>query len=67
MYIISVICNKIEIMIKRFFYLLWSSSLQDVWVYLWSKTSVDEKTIAIAKETKSRAKAVKKALKGDLK
>ena len=54
-------------MIKKFFYLLWSSSLEDVWVYLWSKTSIDEKTIAVAKETKSRAKAVKKALKGDLK
>jgi len=54
-------------MIKRFFCLLWTCSLQDVWVYLWSKTSVDEKTIAVVKETKSRAKAVKKVLKGDLK
>lgn len=67
MYIISVICKEIEIMIKRFFYLLWSSSLQDLWVYLWSKTEVDEKAIAAAKETKSRVKAVKKAIKGDLK
>lgn len=54
-------------MIKRFFYLLWSSSLQDLWVHLWSKTEVDEKAIAAAKETKSRVKAVKKAIKGDLK
>ena len=45
--------------------MLWTCSLQDVWVYLWSKTSVDEKTIAVVKETKLRAKAVKKALKGD--
>jgi|TARA_R110000744_G_scaffold85372_10_gene166843 hypothetical protein len=50
--------------IKRFFYLLWTGSLQDIWVYLWSKTTIDEKTIAVAKETKSRAKAVGKALKG---
>jgi len=54
-------------MIKRFFYLVWTSSLQDIWVYLWSKTSIDEKTIAVVKETKLRTKAVKKALKGDLK
>ena len=51
-------------MIKKFFSLLWTCSLQDIWVYLWSKTTVDEKTIAAVKETKSRAKAVKKAIKG---
>jgi hypothetical protein len=44
--------------------LLWSCSLQDVWIYLWSKTEVDEKVIEVVKETKSRAKAVKKAIKG---
>jgi hypothetical protein len=51
-------------MIKKFFYLLWTSSLQDLWIYLWSKTQVDEKTIEIVKESKSRLKAVKKAIKG---
>ena len=55
---------KYEIMIKKFFCLLWSCSLQDVWIYLWSKTEVDEKVIEVVKETKSRAKAVKKAIKG---
>lgn len=52
-------------MIKKFFCLLWSCSLQDVWNYLWSKTEVDEKVIEVVKETKSRAKAVKKAIKGE--
>jgi|TARA_R100000935_G_scaffold11352_2_gene22859 hypothetical protein len=51
-------------MIKKFFCLLWCCSLQDVWQYLWSKTEVDEKVIKVVKETKSRAKAVKKAVKG---
>ena len=37
-------------MIKKFFCLLWTCSLQDIWVYLWSKTTVDEKTIAAVKE-----------------
>tara|TARA_R110002072_G_scaffold300672_1_gene478605 strand:- start:1650 stop:1811 length:162 start_codon:yes stop_codon:yes gene_type:complete len=51
-------------MIKKFFCLLWTCSLQDAWQYLWSKTEVDEKVIKVVKETKSRAKAVKKAVKG---
>ena len=53
--------------IKRFFYLLWTGSLQDIWVYLWSKTAIDEKTLAVAKETKKRTKAVIKAAKGKTK
>lgn len=61
MYINSI---KYKDMIKKFFCLLWSCSLQDVWNYLWSKTEVDEKVIEVVKETKSRAKAVKKAIKG---
>ena len=51
-------------MIKRFFYLVWTSSLKDIWRYLWSLTSIDEKTVAVVKETKKRTKAVKKAIKG---
>jgi|TARA_R110000796_G_scaffold15740_5_gene49964 hypothetical protein len=51
-------------MIKKFFWLLWTCSLQDVWNYLWSKTQVDEKVVEVVKETRSRAKAVRKAVKG---
>jgi|TARA_R110000772_G_scaffold24291_5_gene64280 hypothetical protein len=55
---------KYKIMIKKFFCLLWTCSLQDTWTYLWSKTEVDEKVIAVVKKTKSKAKAVKKTVKG---
>ena len=55
---------KYGIMIKKFFWLLWTCSLQDVWNYLWSKTQVDEKVVEVVKETRSRAKAVRKAVKG---
>jgi len=51
-------------MIKKFFCLLWTCSLQDLWTCLWPKTEADEKVIAVVKKTKSRAKAVKKAVKG---
>ena len=36
---------------------------KDVWVLLWSKTSVDEKAIATVKEVKRRAKNVKEEIK----
>ncbi len=51
-------------MIKKFFFFFWTCSLQDVWNYLWSKTQVDEKVVEVVKETRSRAKAVRKAVKG---
>ena len=42
--------------------LIWTLSLQSIflylkmlWIWLWSLTSVDEKTIAVAKEIKNRA------------
>ena len=41
---------KYKIMIKKFFCLLWTCSLQDTWEYLWSKTEVDEKVIAVVKK-----------------
>ena len=36
---------------------------KDVWVLLWSKTSIDEKAIATVEEVKARAKNVKKEIK----
>ena len=35
----------------------------DMWNYVWSKTTVDEKAIATAKEVKRRVKNVKEELK----
>jgi len=45
--------NMIQI-IKKFF--------SNVWNYIWSKTTVDEKAIATAKEVKKRYKSTKKEL-----
>jgi len=45
--------NMIKI-IKKFFF--------NVWNYIWSKTTVDEKAVATAKEIKKRYKSTKKEL-----
>jgi len=42
-------------MIKKFLYAVWTFSLQKGWNWIWSKTTVDEKAIAVAKEVKRRA------------
>lgn len=42
-------------MIKNFLYAIWTFSLQKGWNWIWSKTTVDEKAIAVAKEVKRRA------------
>lgn len=42
-------------MIKKFLYAIWTFSLQKGWNWIWSKTTVDEKAIAVAKEVKRRA------------
>jgi len=56
--------NKITIMkvIKLIFKVIWTISLQNIflwlgmaWKWAWSKTEVDEKAIAVAKEVKRRA------------
>jgi hypothetical protein len=63
LYINSIAVKKI-IMLKKIVYVLWTFSLQDYWVWLWSKTEVDEKVIAGTKEAKKRGNAAIKALKG---
>lgn len=42
-------------MIKKFLYAVWTFSLQKGWNWIRSKTTVDEKAIAVAKEVKRRA------------
>lgn len=42
-------------MIKKFLYAIWTFSLQKGWNWMWSKTTVDERAIAVAKEVKRRA------------
>jgi len=42
-------------MIKKILYGIWTFSLQKGWNWIWSKTEVDEKAIAVAKEVKRRA------------
>lgn len=42
-------------MIKKFLHAVWTFSLQKGWNWIWSKTTVDEKAIAVAKEVKRRA------------
>jgi len=57
-------------MIKTILNKIWNFSLKKGWDYIWSKTTVDEKAIEVLKETKIRAKAVKKEIadvKKDLK
>jgi hypothetical protein len=57
-------------MIKTILNKIWNFSLKKGWDYIWSKTTVDEKAIEVLKETKIRAKAVKKEIadvKRDLK
>ncbi len=51
-------------MFKKILHVLWTFSLQDYWRWAWSKTEVDEKVIAGAKEAKKRSKAAVQALKG---
>ena len=47
-------------MIKKFFCLLWfdiwTSSLQDAWQYLWSKTEVDEKLLKLLRKLNQELK-----------
>ena len=38
--------------------------VKNVWTYLWSKTTVDEKVIAKAEEIKTKAKKIKEVIKG---
>jgi len=38
-------------------------AVRDAWVYVWGKTDVDEKAIAVAEEVKRRVKNVKEELK----
>lgn len=45
-------------MIKRILNGIWNFSLKKGWDWIWSKTTIDEKTIAVVKETKRRAKRV---------
>ena len=42
-------------MIKKILYGIWTFSLQKGWNWIWSKTEIDEKAIAVAKEVKRRA------------
>ena len=42
-------------MIKKIAYGIWTFSLQKGWNWIWSKTTVDEKAIAVAKAVKRRA------------
>ena len=37
--------------------------VKDAWTYVWSKTTVDEKAVATAKEVKRRVKNVKEELR----
>lgn len=43
-------------MFKKFLNIIWTWSLQDYWVWCWSKTSIDEKTVDVLKEIKKRYK-----------
>ncbi len=45
-------------MITKILSAIWNFSLKKGWDWIWSKTTIDEKTIAVAKETKRRAKRV---------
>jgi|TARA_B110000977_G_scaffold90045_1_gene119612 hypothetical protein len=45
-------------MIKKILSSIWNFSLSKSWKWVWSKTTVDEKAIAVVKEVKSRAKNV---------
>ncbi|TXG86639.1 MAG: hypothetical protein E6R13_00235 [Spirochaetes bacterium] len=49
-------------MIKKLLYSIWTFSLQKGWNFLWSKTSVDEEAIRVAKELKARAEAAAEEL-----
>ena len=43
-------------MFKKFLNIIWTWSLQDYWVWAWSKTSVDEKAVDVLKEIQKRYK-----------
>ena len=45
-------------MITKILSAIWNFSLKKGWDWVWSKTTVDEKAIAVVKETKRRAKRV---------
>jgi hypothetical protein len=45
-------------MITKILSAIWNFSLKKGWDWIWSKTTVDEKAIAVVKETKRRAKRV---------
>lgn len=49
-------------MIKKLLYSIWTFSLQKGWNFIWSKTSVDEEAIRVAKELKARAEAAAEEL-----
>lgn len=49
-------------MIKKILNAIWNFSLKKGWDWVWSKTTIDEKAIASAKEVKSRTKNVAKEL-----
>ena len=54
-YFCILVIYKTKKMIKKFLYAIWTFSLQKGWNWIWSKTTVDEKAIAVAKEVKRRA------------
>jgi len=54
-YFCILVIYKTRKMIKKFLYAVWTFSLQKGWNWIWSKTTVDEKAIAVAKEVKRRA------------
>ena len=49
-------------MIKKLLYSIWTFSLQKGWNFIWSKTSVDEEAIRVAKELQARAEAAAEEL-----
>ena len=50
-------------MIKEILHCIWTFSLQKGWNWIWSKTTIDEKAIAVTKEVKSKVKAAGVELK----
>lgn len=44
-------------MFKRILHSIWTFSLQKGWNWIWSKTTIDEEAIRVAKVVKSRAEA----------
>jgi|TARA_R100000084_G_C4655761_1_gene152832 hypothetical protein len=50
-------------MIKTILNGIWTFSLKKGWDWVWDQTTIDEKAIEVAKETKRRVKAVGEELK----